>query len=65
MKRNLCTIYYGPERSWFASAPVMYVCLQFAGLVGTGRNSSFFVLYEPRRRPQKSRFLVGPLIRDN
>ena len=24
MKRNLCTIYYGPERSWFASAPVMY-----------------------------------------
>jgi len=47
MKRNLCTIYYGPERSWFASAPVMYVCLQFAGLVGAGRNSSFFVLYEP------------------
>ena len=60
MKRNLCSIYFGPERRWFASPPVMYLCLQLAGLVGAGRRSSFFVLYEPRRRRRKSRFLIGP-----
>ena len=60
MKRNLCCIYYGPERRWFAPEPIMYLCLQLAGLVGAGRRSSFFVLYEPRRRRRKSRFLVGP-----
>ena len=61
MKRNLCAIYFGPERRWFAPEPVMYLCLQLAGLVGSGRRSYFFVLYQPLRR-QKSRFLVGPLI---
>ena len=65
MKRNLCSIYFGDdEATWFAPMHVVYMCLQFAGLVGSGQRSSYFVLYQPRRRRtwrmRKSRFLLGP-----
>ena len=63
MKRNLCSIYFGDdEATWFAPMHVVYMCLQFAGLVGSGQRSSYFVLYQPRRkwRKRKSRFLMGP-----
>ena len=63
MKRNLCSIYFGDdEATWFAPMHVVYMCLQFAGLVGSGQRSSYFVLYQPRRkwRGRKSRFLMGP-----
>ena len=62
MKRNLCSIYFGDdEATWFAPMHVVYMCLQFAGLVGSGQRSSYFVLYQPRRkwRMRKSRFLLG------
>ena len=46
MKRNLCSIYIGDdEANWFAPMHVVYLCLQFAGLVGSGQRSSYFVLY--------------------
>ena len=63
MKRNLCSIYVGDdEANWFAPMHIVYLCLQFAGLVGSGARSSYFVLYQPRhtQRPRKSRFLIGP-----
>ena len=70
MKRNLCSIYLGDdEATWFAPMYIVYICLQFAGLVGAGQRSSYFILYQPRSRrraPRKSRFLFGPLYyRDN
>ena len=58
MKRKLCSIYLGGDQArWFAPMHIVYLCLQFAGLVGAGQRSSFFVLYQSRR---KSRFLMGP-----
>ena len=63
MKRNLCSIYFGDdEASWFAPMHVVYLCLQFAGLVGAGHRSAYFVLYQSRRKwwVRKSRFLLGP-----
>ena len=59
MKRNLCAIYLGDQTRWFAPMHVVYMCLQFAGLVGAGQRSAFFVLYQPPYR-RKSRFLMGP-----
>ena len=65
-RRNLCSIYFGDdETEWFAPAHVMYLCLQLAGLVSASKRCCFFILYEPRRRPRKSRFLVGPGTRNN
>ena len=67
MKRNLCSIYLGnDEATWFAPMHVVYMCLQFAGLVGAGERCSFFILYEPqRRRARKSRFLIPSSIKNN
>ena len=63
MKRNLCSIYIGDdEANWFAPMHVVYLCLQFAGLVGSGKRCSFFILYQPRR---KSRFLIPTSIKNN
>jgi len=76
MKRKLCSIYLGDEEaSWFAPMHVVYLCLQFAGLVGSGQRSSYFVLYCSLRlarrasrtdaswrwRMRKSRFLLPKL----
>ena len=59
MKLNLCSIYVGDdEANWFAPMHIVYLCLQFAGLVGAGQRSAYFVLYRCTWRPRKSRFLI-------
>ena len=68
MKLNLCSIYVGDdEANWFAPMHIVYLCLQFAGLVGAGQRSAYFVLYQPRRRwgARKSRFLIPHYPKNN
>ena len=40
--------YFGEPPEWCMPGALLYMILEFSGLVRIGRRSSFFVIYEPR-----------------
>ena len=40
--------YFGEPPEWCMPGDLLYMILEFSGLVRIGRRSSFFVIYEPR-----------------
>ena len=58
MKHEFCLIFFGPRVQWFADENVMFLCLQFAGLAGLGRRSSYFVVHTPRNHGLRGKVLI-------
>ena len=63
MKYEFCLIFFGSRVHWFGDENVMFLCLQFAGLAGLGRRSSYFAIHMPRRRRRNHGFRGKVLIK--